>query len=226
MRAANATLISALLARTPMQRANLFNFQLLNGTLLYLTDYSENLTVNGNLYIGIGMGITRSNWSVKNTPDVQTMSLKLNSNGTDYAGSNIKKLIHNGLLDGAVITMYTLFMTIPGNASLGTVLIYGGSASTITLDALGATITVKGDNVLMQQNMPRNEYKMQCIHKLYDSGCTLNKATYTITNTVGSGFTPNVNQVAWEQLQVHLALLMLQTLQEWVSHILSMQRLQ
>ena len=40
---------------------------------------------------------------------------------------------------------------------------------------------------LLNIQMPRNVYQSVCLHTVYDGGCALVKATYTVTGSVASG---------------------------------------
>ena len=143
--------------------------------------------------------MSRDSWNVKNTIEVPKLTVKLLSNGADYdSGLNIKLLIHNGMFNGANWQLDRAYMTTPPTAgvpwstvALGTVTLFKGVTGAIKLSARGADITVNGRNVKMQGYLPRNIYTLGCIHALYDAGCTLNAADFTITQTVGSGSAPN-----------------------------------
>jgi uncharacterized phage protein (TIGR02218 family) len=196
MRPASSGLIAFLLSRQPFWTTDLFSFALTNGTTNNWTSSDQSITAGGTLYVAMGPALTRTKWSVKNTIEVPEMEIKMLSTGTDYnSGENIKLLIHNGLLDGATITLYRAFMPTFGNTSYGQVLLFQGKTSTISLGAIGATITVKGINVCLQQYMPRNLFQLSCIHSLYDSGCTKDRADYTFEGVVGVA--PTAQLITW-----------------------------
>src|SRR5258708_16703389 len=67
--------------------------------------------------------------------------------------------------------------------------LFAGRMSQAKITAVGAELTVKGANVLMNQYVPRNAYQLPCIHNFCDPGCTLAAATFTTTNTAGAGST-------------------------------------
>ena len=192
MRTVPSSLTAFLNSKQPFWSADLFTFALVNGTTNYWTSADQDIVSNGIRYSSLGPALTRTRWNVKNVIDVPEMEIKLLSTGSDYAGTNIKLLIHNGLLDGASISLQRVFMPTFGDTSAGAVLLFGGKTSTVSLGALGATITVKGINVLLQKYMPRNTFQLSCIHSLYDQGCTLNRASFTFSETIGAGST-NVN---------------------------------
>lgn len=203
MRVASAALTSLLGSRQPYWSANLVTISLTTGATIRLTTGDRNITFGGNLWLAASAetpAVTCGQWQVKNTLDVPSFEIDLISTGTDWtSGSNIKLALHNGLFDGAWIEIDRAFMPAIGgaygNMSLGTVPIFAGRCGQIEITALGAKITVRGANVLMQQYMPRNRYMLGCIRALYDAGCALNRATYTFSGSVASA---NAIALNWE----------------------------
>jgi len=205
VRAANATLQAFLASRQSFWVADLFLFELANGTTYAWTSYTGNLTVGGHTYSALGPLIDRTKWGIKNTIDVPEMEIQIYSNGTDLPdGSNLKLQVHNGLFDYAQITLSRVFMPTPGDCSLGAVEIFTGNTAELEINALGIKLTVKGANNTLAQYMPRQMYSNTCNHTLFDSGCAPNpgqpdggplRSTYTSTNTVGAS--PTRYAIAW-----------------------------
>jgi uncharacterized phage protein (TIGR02218 family) len=202
MRAASAGLISLLLSRQPTWQADLFTFSLLNGTTLRLCSSDKNITYGGNTWIAANagsVGITRNQWSIKNTLDVPSLEIDIISSGTDYAGgANMKLAIHNGLLDGAWITLDRAIMQVIdgvyGDTTLGVVEIFAGRTGQVQVMSTGAKITVRGANILMNQYMPKNIFMTSCLHSLYDAGCTMVESTYTFAGVIS---TASLIAVSW-----------------------------
>lgn len=189
MRSCLPALKDFLASRQPFYSADLFTISLLNGSTLRLTSADRNISYGGNTWLGVPGNpvIQRSTWKMTNTPEVPDMAIVISSTGSDYSGGNIKQQAHNGLLDGATIQLDRVFMPTPGDTSLGTVLLFSGRTSTVEIDGLQIKLTVKALSIILQQFMPRNMYKAGCSWALYGTGCGLNRATWTATNTVGSG---------------------------------------
>lgn len=187
MKSAPPNLIAWLLAKKPTVRCDLFTFSFLNGTVMRLTTFSANVTYQGNLFQSIGVPVlSRSTWEIKQTVEVPQMEVTLYSNGTDYESQNIKLMIHNGLFDGCYVLLQKLYMQPQTLIQLGAIDIFGGRTGPIALNASGAKITFKGDNVRLEQNFPRNTFQSGCIHTLYDAGCTLSRTSYTFSGTVAT----------------------------------------
>ena len=86
------------------------------------------------------------------------------------------------------------------NLSDGRVNMFTGRVSTISkLGSSSCQILVKDDRVLMDTDFPRNNYQAMCRWTLYGSGCTLNKASFAHTGTVGSS--PNASYIPWSSGQ-------------------------
>lgn len=117
-------------------------------------------------------------------------------------GIPIAQNLHEGLFDGAYITRIVAFMPGPpippavGQTAIGGVILFHGRVS--TLDTIGRTqsqMKVKSDLVLLNIDYPRNTFQATCLHTLFDSGCTLNKALFGVAGTVG--LSPTQLVVPW-----------------------------
>lgn len=198
MRAVPSALAAFILSGDPCFRADLFTIQLSGGGTVYLTSADQNVVYGGNTYLANLMAIDRTGWSLKNTTDVPAMTMQFYSTGEDYTeGENFMQLVHNGILDGAYITVSQAFMPTFGDTSLGVVLVFTGFSAPAQITSRGVMLTVKGDNVLMQQYFPRNVYQLGCIHNLGDSQCQVNLADFTTDNSVGGGGTVNQIFIPW-----------------------------
>ncbi|HEY3778773.1 MAG TPA: DUF2163 domain-containing protein [Rhizomicrobium sp.] len=184
-----------LASRQPCHTAELFSFYMLSGTTLRWTSYDRSLTIGSATWLAPIDGaplITRNRLGTKNTVEVPELELRLGAADAQLLdGQNIKTQIHNGAFDGARVEIDRVFMPAPGDTQFGYVVLFNGRWSQALIDAEGVTITAKGDNVLMNQQAPRNLYQTNCLHTFCDAGCALAAADYTFTGrTVGSGSTP------------------------------------
>lgn len=191
---APAALVAFLLSKEPCTIADLYTFSLTNGNVYHWTTFDSPLISNGILYEtavtgpGATPAITRSNRNIKNTLDVPSMDVAILSDGADFnGGQNVKLLAHNGLFDGAYVELRRVWMPTPGDTSLGAPVLFGGRVSVLQIGAKGIKMTVKGDNLLMQQYIPRNIYNNSCILRLYSPECGASQAANTITKTSGGG---------------------------------------
>ena len=210
MRYAGVGMKSFLASKQFFWQADLFTFTLRDTSVYRWTTTDAPITAGGFVWFAIGPILTRTGWSMKNTMQVPTMTLKLNSDGQDFqtvGGSfvNIKHAMHNGLLDNAKVLLQRAIMPTFGDTSLGLVDLFSASVSGITINALGADITLKGGSSILQQYMPRNLYQLGCVHALYDTGCTLLRTTFQSSNTVSAseltsvGLTTAVDPALYER---------------------------
>jgi hypothetical protein len=76
--------------------------------------------------------------------------------------------------------------------------LFGGRVADMEIVGNQATINVKGKVNLLDQYAPRNLYQLGCEHAFCDAGCTLNRAAYTTSYTVGSSTpTPTRTFIPW-----------------------------
>jgi uncharacterized phage protein (TIGR02218 family) len=76
---------------------------------------------------------------------------------------------------------------------LGSVWLFQGRVTSVeSAGRLQAKVNVASDLTLLNIDMPRRQFSRNCVHTLYDAGCTLNPATYTSTGSVESGSTSTV----------------------------------
>ncbi|HTT82320.1 MAG TPA: DUF2163 domain-containing protein [Rhizomicrobium sp.] len=174
----------------------LFTYTLANGTVYRWTSFDLSLTVGSDTWLSARDGapvITRNRFSVKNTVEIPELELRLGC--SDTLLSNLKRQIHNGLFDGARAEMDRVFMPSPGDTQYGYVVKFNGRQSSAVIDAEGITLTAKGDNVLMNQQAPRNLYQTTCLHTFCDAGCGLNPASFTVAGTVIAA--PSASAIQW-----------------------------
>lgn len=192
MKSLSSALSSFLQSKSPFWMADLFTFTLANGQVLHLTSSDRAVTYGATTWepaSANAISLTRGTWTIKNTPDVPTLEIKLLSTGTDYAGANIKLAMHNGLFDGCWVDLYRAFLPMSsgyGDTSLGLVNLFSGWMGEVEITGTGAKLTVKGANYKLQEYMPRNTFMTSCINTLYGNNCALTRSLYTFTSTVAS----------------------------------------
>jgi uncharacterized phage protein (TIGR02218 family) len=179
-----------LASRQPFDVADCFTYFLASGAIIRFTTYDKPLTCSGVTWAApsaTGWKISRNRLGVKNTVEIPELELRLSAENTVlFNGQNIKQQIHNGVFDGARVQLDRAFMPTPGNIEFGTVLLFNGRQCGAVIDAEGITLTAKGDNVLMNQQAPRNLYQTNCLHTFCDSGCTLLESAYSFTGQICS----------------------------------------
>jgi uncharacterized phage protein (TIGR02218 family) len=189
-----APLALALDGGVELAYADLFKFVLVDGvTTYYWTSYDQDLTVSGQLYSSKKPWLQMTKWNLVNTMQVPSMGVDLRAlNDSFSGGAQVKQQIYSGLFDLAVCDYGQVFME-PGSVDTtifgGEMAVFNGVCAAIDMQATKASITVAGKNNLLDQFFPRNVYQKTCLHAFCDSGCTLSRATFTTTYTLGSGGT-------------------------------------
>lgn len=196
MRNATPEMIAFLQQRLQFFVADLFTVTLRDGTTFRWTTADSAIYHGGNTWLSTGPLLQRTSWSMSNTVEVQEMVVEVASGSDDFVdGTNLKLAVHNGLLDGASVFLQRAIMPTFGDTSLGLIDLFLGKVGKVTITAIGFQMTVRGDNVLLSMFMPRNRYQLNCIHTLYDSGCTLLKADFSFTIAVATATKSRVNWV-------------------------------
>lgn len=200
MKATSTALKNALQGNQFLMRCTLYTFTLLSGTVLRYTDWGSNIVLSGNTFLAdkldsapgfvCGKTTTKIGLSVDSTD----IDMIYDSN-TRISGVTPGAFANAGGFDGATVSIDTLFMlpNAPGSTSLGTINRYTGIVDTIRGQKNRLTITVASMVSVLAGAFPRNYATPQCNHALFDSGCTLNKASFAVAGTV----TSDVNQLTF-----------------------------
>jgi uncharacterized phage protein (TIGR02218 family) len=198
LRTASGALTLALTGGVPLWSADLFTFTLSDGvTVFNWTNWDSDLSSGGTTYLSRTPWLTRSTWNVSNTMEVPSLKVVLAALNADFnSGAQIKTQIHDGLFDGAQFLMQRAFMPSPSDtATLGTVTLFGGEVGGIDLTGNEAEITIHGMAFKLDQMVPRKVYQVSCNWAFCDVNCTLNRASFTSSFTVGSS--PTVDFIPW-----------------------------
>ena len=170
------------------------------------TDLDIDINYNGAVWVSNSLrfeGLQRK-LGIGTSVDEQNLRIWASPNDTLF-GSNFLSGAEQGLLDGATIVRARAVWTfVTGNAALDITqpplawwTLFTGYMGGIS--AGGAShIDFKVRSALhkLDVNMPRNYYQPGCLWTLFDSNCTLSKAAYGISGTVGSGANSNTIPVS------------------------------
>ena len=177
-------------------KAELFEIDLLSGVILRFTDYDLPLTVGANTF-SANVSVKRGTVSQKVGISVDTLTLDLAPQGDapsafTISGLAVTQAVRLGMFDGARVKMYKVFMQaqsggmLPTNTNNESVLWWVGSVAEADASRFGIHISAASDLQVLNIQMPRNLIQTGCTHNLFDSGCTLVKASYTTSGTVSS----------------------------------------
>jgi uncharacterized phage protein (TIGR02218 family) len=199
MKTSTTAVINALnTARTsidaPISYADCFTFTLATGTVLTYTNVDSAIVYNGAIFSATGPLVQGLKYKANVGLEVDKQQIAIAARPTDLiAGSPFLNAIREGAFDGATVQRDRVFLTGLGGTVIGGVMLFHGRIATV--DAVGRTsaqITVASDLVILDYDMPRNLYSPTCVHTLYDTGCTLIRATYAAAGVAGNGSTSNL----------------------------------
>lgn len=216
-----ATLVRFLAGRTSFIFANLYTFALVNGITLRWTDQQYDLTIpqiTGDPLTWIAQDVMPSGLTFKSSiglaADQQTIDLVYappSSASPSLVGTvPIAQALLQGQFDGATVrrsvAIYDTYddalpvgwgdITPLGVAYPGHSTLFYGLVSTIqSIGKVEAKLSAKSQLMLLDVDMPRNYWQSSCQHVFCDAGCTLSRAAFTASGTVGAGATKT--RVPW-----------------------------
>ena len=157
-----------------------------DGTILYFTNADVDIVWSGHTYSsGAGnITFTRTKTSSKIGTQVAEMDLTLMANSSAMIeGIPAIQYIRNAGLDAAQVRLDRLYLS-AWNAPVGIINNFLGRVSNLDVTRTAAKIKVKSYMVMLDLQLPKNQYQPTCLHSLYDTGCGLNRASYAYTGTV------------------------------------------
>ena len=210
MKTASAWLITLLNSQL-FVIADLFLFTLADGSFLRYTNWDGNVSYGGNTFYAAGgsaayPALTRSKTRCVIGLEVDTLEVNFLVNSTVLIGSvSVAQFAAQGGFDGARLALWRAFLpapTVPGVAadtSAGVLIQFVGRVAEVECTRSGVKLNINSDIELLNVMLPRNVYQAACRHKLYDAGCTLLKATFTVSSTAAAGSTTMVINSALAQ---------------------------
>lgn len=185
---------------------HLYQFTSATGINDYFCDLDIDITYNSILWKSGSLRFEGLRRKVAIGLAVDEQTLKVWANPTDTLfGTNFLLGVEEGLLDGAIITRQRIIWPfVTGNAAVD---VQGPPVAVWTLftGLMGAIskggtthveMKVKSALHKLDVNMPRNYYQPGCLWTLFDSGCTLVKASFAINGTIAAGPTGKVIPVS------------------------------
>lgn len=198
MRAASADLIELLNSATEFRIADLVTIVQADGTTTRWTSADVDIAAvsrvdnASHVFSSTGPRFTRGQTKLAIGLEVDTLALTVYPNPTlDLIGGvPWPQAVRQGNLDEARVTLERAFMPAWGDTSAGTVILFSGRVGEADSMRDEIKIEVKSDLELLGTSlMPRNVYQPSCLHTLFDAGCALSKAAFTMTGTAAAAST-------------------------------------
>lgn len=186
----------AILATGQFFQAYLYTFTLIDGTVLRYTSGDKDIVFDGHTYSSGGVsGYGPGPWfNTKNNPvqiswklgiEVDTMTLDVLPGTATFGGVPLLAAIRLGVFDGAVLNCDMAIMATYGDTSQGVIpSVFLGRVGPIDFGRTSATMTINSHLELLNQPFPRNLFQPGCVNTLFDSACTLVRASFAVTGTV------------------------------------------
>ena len=191
-------LLNFLQTKKEIGKADLFQINLVNGQKLYVTDFQQDMVYGGNTYYASLYGGWRRGAVTSQAGfDLKAGDMALSATvlpAVLFPGTTISLMqcVTNGLFDGAQVIVYTTYWAegeVP-SASLGVETKFVGQI--LNFDKISRSLLnfkVADLLYLLELKSPKNVIQASCRHTLYDVNCTLNKSSFSASNTVASGST-------------------------------------
>ena len=170
--------------------AELATFTFLDGTVIRQSSLDVNVSWGGNTFLSTGLLMKRSKISQERGVQVNEIDLELYPTTTILGGITVQQAARNGEFDGGTFKLERVyFNSFSDPVPVGGFVLFSGLFSDVNPSRTCVAIKVKSYLELFNVDWPRNLYMEGCILSLYDTGCGLNKTTYTVSGTVTSGST-------------------------------------
>jgi uncharacterized phage protein (TIGR02218 family) len=148
-------------------------------------------------FANTGPPFIRSETKLVRGLQVGTLTLTINARqGIDtVAGVSWPQAAATGVLDGATVCLEKIIAPSFTDMSNGTLIQFLGFVGIAKPTRNAVELEVRSPIDRLQAQFPRNVYQPTCVHTLFDAGCTLAKASFTITGTIAAGSTKRVLNV-------------------------------
>lgn len=184
MKAASQELIDLLHGNTQFLMADLFVIRLQSGEVLRYTNADVPVLFEGVRYDAHSLIIKRGATKI-------TRGLESEANELEIAAKTVHKLAGlpwieaalGGALDGARVEIARIFFR-DWQTPVGTITLFSGRVSDISGSRNSVTVAVKSDIELLNVPSPRNIYQAGCMRTLYEGGCGVNRAAFTVNGQV------------------------------------------
>lgn len=189
MKSANAALIALLDVSNAAElvQCDLYTFTLLNGTVARFSNGDIPLTIGADTF-QLGPKFHRGSTKTSVGLSVDDLQVDMECETTDTIGGvSWLEAFGNGWLDGCRVLVERFISDAWTNTTTGKLFQFEGRMSKIESNRMGANFNIVADTILLNINMPRNVFQPTCLHTLYDAGCSLNRATFTVSGTVVAG---------------------------------------
>ena len=166
MKECTTDLATYLNTSTVFKGCNLYEIKLLDGTVLYITDFDKDIVFNNHTYLHDKFILERSQTKVNGSPNVDTLNIVLYA---DRQHSDLVKntfvleAIHKGIFDTSQITLYRAYFDaeMDTNRPYGAIKIFLGRMELDSCDTFQAKFTAKAEITGLNALLPLRTFQAQ-----------------------------------------------------------------
>lgn len=210
--------LTALFLTRQFNFASLFQYTLIDGTILYYCSGDIDILWNGHTWSAGGTtgpyfdkkgSKAKAHWKIG--VEVDTLVFDVIPGSSLIEGTPFLQAIQQGLFDGAELLMHRAYWPIQAYASpiVPTDVIqnvFVGRVAEIDATRSLATFNVNSHLELLNQNMPVELYQSGCLNTLYGQACTLNQASFAVNGTLLTGGSASVLLATLSQATAYFSL--------------------
>ena len=162
---------------------DLFALTLPNGSVNRVADFDKDISFNGRLYKADKFIASREQTKTAGTPNVETLSVTLNTDrnhGDTVNGKYLLQAIHDGTLDDAYLTLSRAYMDAETGAVLGVLPLFNGCCEIASCGGVSCKLSVKSETVGLNAAVPLRTFAPQNVYQEADGVVsTASKDSYT-----------------------------------------------
>lgn len=190
MRTASVALVTLLNGSQTLAYADLYTFTLQGGGVLRYTSADVPVTYGGNTF-ALGPLLSRSRTKLGIGISVDDLEINISADSAvQVNGKAMMTFLASGGLDGARLKLERAFMVDWSTAPAGTLVMFAGRVSDVTMGRYEARLVVRSDTELLDVKVPKNLYQPGCMNTLYDAACGKSRAALTVANAVAAAPAP------------------------------------
>jgi uncharacterized phage protein (TIGR02218 family) len=193
MKTAPNELIDGLQNYADLRFAELYTFTLADNSTYLYTSLDVNIVIGSNEYKSDGLLIKRGPMRQGLGLQVDDLELTVYPTTANIGGVGWLAALRNGVLDGATVLLQRAFFKWwAADGFIGAITSFNGTVSDIDpIGRSGAVLKVASIAELLSVMWPRMVYTAQCVWRLYDSGCTANRTSFTVSGNIAGNGTVN-----------------------------------
>ena len=179
MRTAGQDLINELLSASEFICCDLYKLFLSDGTTYYIADYDKDISYNSNKYLCDLFLMKRDSIKLSGQPTVDSLSVTIyadNSHSDLIKNTYIMKALHDGLFDGAMLSLSRCYIGSQGQI-VGVMGLFTGRCEINSANAFTCKLTVKSETTGLAGLIPLRVFAAQNAYSENSSGSVITAST-------------------------------------------------